>query len=80
MSDIAEDYYEQVKNGGLEIKIVSRNNFGTEGAQQIAHALIHPDTRVQRLWLWNNHIGDEGAAVLAGIEEQFDDDTPRTES
>ena len=66
MSVIAEDYYEQVKNGGLEIKIVSRNNFGTDGAQQIAQALIHPDTRVQRLWLWNNHIGDEGAAVLAG--------------
>ena len=65
MSDDEDyEYYEQVKNGGLIIELNNMHACG-KGAQQIANALKHPDTQVQVLWLDENDIGHEDAAVLS---------------
>ena len=57
-----DNYYEeQVRNGLLDID----GYIGDKGAQQIALALIHPDTKVQELRLYNSGIGVEGTTALA---------------
>ena len=59
-----DDYYSKVKDGDLVVYLDNRN-FGDDGARQVAQALMHPDTKAQRLWLQNNNIRNEGAKALA---------------
>ena len=71
-SDDDIDWYDCVKNGGLEVRR-DEGGVGDEDAKQIAKALMHPDTIVQELYLMGvrsddddcKHIGDEGATAIA---------------
>jgi Ran GTPase-activating protein (RanGAP) involved in mRNA processing and transport len=57
-------YCEQVKNGGLEVDMRGKN-LSKEGAEQIAQALMDPNSKVQRLGLRNNKISYDGATAIA---------------
>jgi len=60
--------YDIVKNSG-DVLGLSRFNVGGEGQEQIARALMHPDTKIQSLFLGRygnaSFIGDAGATAIA---------------
>ena len=58
------DSYEQVKNGCLEVHLHCRD-LGDQEAQQIANALINPDTKVESLDVGCCNIGVVGVMALA---------------
>ena len=65
LTPMSDDYwYEQVKNGGLEVDLGDKC-LGDEESKQVAQALMDPNTRAQHLRLSNNNIGVEGARALA---------------